>query len=263
MGYRGRWAAKLERYNGLNFNGKIKFARAGYKFADQKEFSAIITETSSIRIREKSELFSGLPKGFVINHESTETILTHFPDKVHLAPPLARTLGGSTPRPAGPRPPLEDICGRRMVYYTLLTTSPLWGGGCLVLIPASPTRASSPITVQPVTADHLRTDHGGSPFFMELIALTGGLQLLAHLHVIGTVITDCQSLSRKLQQGSVLRWNIASSEFPLLRKCLRLISPARAIQRVKGHAERSASPNPAGPPTTEATSSWTFTLAHP
>ena len=71
--YRSRWAANLKRYNALDFDGKIKFAKAGYKFADQSEYPAIITETSSIRIRGglnrgvmAYKLFSGLPKGFVI-----------------------------------------------------------------------------------------------------------------------------------------------------------------------------------------------------
>ena len=51
----------------------IKFAKAGYKFADQSKYPAIITETSSIRISGGMnrgvmayKLFSGLPKGFVI-----------------------------------------------------------------------------------------------------------------------------------------------------------------------------------------------------
>ena len=71
--YRSRWPSNLERYNELSFNGKIKFARAGYKFADQKEIPAIITEISSIRIRGglnkgvmAYKLFSALPIGFVI-----------------------------------------------------------------------------------------------------------------------------------------------------------------------------------------------------
>ena len=71
--YRSRWAANLKRYKALDFNGKIKFAKAGYKFADQSEIPAIITETSSIRIRGgrnkgvmSHKLFSGLPVGFVI-----------------------------------------------------------------------------------------------------------------------------------------------------------------------------------------------------
>ena len=34
---------------------------------------------------------------------------------------------------------------------------------------------------------------------MELLALTGGLQLLAHLQLRGTVYSDCQGLIRKLQ----------------------------------------------------------------
>ena len=71
--YRSRWAANLKRYKALDFGSKIKFAKAGYKSADQSEYPAIITETSSIRIRGDLnrgfmayKLFSGFPKGFVI-----------------------------------------------------------------------------------------------------------------------------------------------------------------------------------------------------
>ena len=71
--YRSPWNANLERYNSLDFNGKIKFARAGYKFAGQSKFPAIITEISSIRIRGglnrgvmAYKLFRALPVGFVI-----------------------------------------------------------------------------------------------------------------------------------------------------------------------------------------------------
>ena len=73
LGDRSRWSSNLERYNRLSFDGKIKFAGAGYEFADQKEIPAIITKTSSIRIRGglnrgvmAYKLFSALPVGFVI-----------------------------------------------------------------------------------------------------------------------------------------------------------------------------------------------------
>jgi hypothetical protein len=71
--YRSRWASNLKRYKELDINGKIKFARAGYKFPDQKEIPAIVIEKSSIRIRGglnrgvmAFKLFSALPVGFVI-----------------------------------------------------------------------------------------------------------------------------------------------------------------------------------------------------
>ena len=91
----------------------------------------------------------------------------------------------------------------------------LGGRGCLVMILVTPGWASAAINVQPITADLLQGDQGGSPFMMELIALTGGLQLLTQLNLTGTVITDCQSLTRKLQQGDVLRRNTTSPGFPL------------------------------------------------
>ena len=72
-GYRNCWFGKLERYKALDFNVKIKFAKAGYKFRDQSEYPAIITETSSIRIRDglnrgvmAYKRFNALPVGFVI-----------------------------------------------------------------------------------------------------------------------------------------------------------------------------------------------------
>ena len=83
------------------------------------------------------------------------------------------------------------------------------------MILVTPGWASAAINVQPITADLLQGDQGGSPFMMELIALTGGLQLLTQLNLTGTVITDCQSLTRKLQQGDVLRRNTTSPGFPL------------------------------------------------
>ena len=70
------------------------------------------------------------------------------------------------------------------------------------MIPVTPDWASAAITIQPITADLLQDDEGGSPFMMKLIALTGGLQLLTQLNLTGTVITDCQSLTRKLQMSS-------------------------------------------------------------
>ena len=103
----------------------------------------------------------------------------------------------------------------------------------------------APILVLPFTAPSLTADSGGSPFMMELLALSGALQLLAHLQLQGTVYSDCQGLIRKLQQRNVLRRNTTSTGFPLLRDCKRLMSGTRAIQWIKGHPERSqARPQP-------------------
>ena len=72
-GYMSRWSANLERYNALDFDGKIKFAKAGYKFAGQSKFPAIIVANSSMRIRggldrgvKAYKLFEALPVGFII-----------------------------------------------------------------------------------------------------------------------------------------------------------------------------------------------------
>ena len=77
---------------------------------------------------------------------------------------------------------------------------------------------------------------------MELLALTGALQLLAHLQLRGTVYSDCQGLIRKLQQRDVLRRNTNSPGYPLLRDCKRLLASTRSIQWIKGHPERSQTP---------------------
>ena len=56
------------------------------------------------------------------------------------------------------------------------------------------------ILVVPFTADQLDAEHGGFPFLMELLGLTGGLQLLLRLQLQGKVISDCQGLIRKLDK---------------------------------------------------------------
>ena len=100
----------------------------------------------------------------------------------------------------------------------------------------------TPKVVLPFSAPSLPADQGGSPFIMELLVLTGGVQLLAHLQVRGTVYSDCQGLIRKLQQRNVLRRNTNSPGYPLLLDCQRLISSTHSIQWTKGHPERSQIP---------------------
>ena len=100
----------------------------------------------------------------------------------------------------------------------------------------------APIIVLPFSALSPPADQGGSPFMMELLALTGALQLLAHLQLQGTVYSDCQGLIHKLQQQNVLRRNTSSAGYPLLRDCKRLISGTRSIHWIKGHPERSQTP---------------------
>ena len=114
------------------------------------------------------------------------------------------------------------------------------GGAASSLWPRSGHRSlSSPS--QPNRSPRTKTA-SGSPFMMELLALTGTLQLLAHLQLRGTVCSDCQGLIRKLQQRNVFRCNTTSPGFPLLRDCKRMIASTRSIQWIKVHPERSQTP---------------------
>ena len=88
----------------------------------------------------------------------------------------------------------------------------------------------APIIVLPFSAPSLPADQGGSPFMMELLALTGALQLLAHLQLQGTVYSDCQGLICNFHQRNVLRLNTNSTGYPLFRDCKRLISGNHSIQ---------------------------------
>ena len=116
------------------------------------------------------------------------------------------------------------------------------GGGSLVLMATNGDWASRPIIVIPFTAEGLGPSQGGSPTLMELLAITGGLQILSHLNLQGTVLSDCQGLVRKLAQRNVLRRNLTNAGYPLLRDCVRNLTPHRTIKWIKGHPERSQAP---------------------
>ena len=77
---------------------------------------------------------------------------------------------------------------------------------------------------------------------MELLAITGGLQILPYLNMSGTVLSDCQGIVRKLTQRDVLRRNPTSPGYPLLRYCVRSLAPTRTIQRIKEQPERTLVP---------------------
>ena len=100
------------------------------------------------------------------------------------------------------------------------------GSGCIIIMASQADWGQAPIIVLPFVADQLDAEHGGSPFLMELLALTWGLQILA----------------RKLEKWDVLRRNTGSPGYPLLRECKRLLTPARTIRWTKGHPERSHAP---------------------
>ena len=65
---------------------------------------------------------------------------------------------------------------------------------------------------------------------MELLAITGGLQILSSLNHSGTVLSDCQGLVRKLNQRHVLLRNPTNPGYPLLSDCVRNLTPSRTLQ---------------------------------
>ena len=95
------------------------------------------------------------------------------------------------------------------------------------------------IVFLPFMAVQLDAEHGGSPFQMDLLALTGGLQILSHLQLTGKVISDCQSLARKLGTSSVVTLAVQAT---LSFECKRLISANSTTHWIKGHPERSHTP---------------------
>ena len=116
------------------------------------------------------------------------------------------------------------------------------GGGSLVIMASDGDWAHHPIIVLPFTAEGLDPHQGGSPTTMELMATTGGLQILSHLNLSGTVLSDCQGLVRKIAQRHVLRRNPTNAGYPLLRDCVRSLKPHRTLHWIKGHPERSRTP---------------------
>ena len=88
------------------------------------------------------------------------------------------------------------------------------GSSCIILMASQADREQAPIIVLPFAADQLDAEHSGFPFQMELLALTGGLQILCQRHLTGKVISDCQSLTRKLGKWDVLRSNTGCPATP-------------------------------------------------
>ena len=80
---RAQWDQNLIRYNALDLDGKIAFARRGYKFSGQPDRSAIIVQSSCIRMPIGSnegvmahKHFKALPEGFVILFSKKEIVAT-------------------------------------------------------------------------------------------------------------------------------------------------------------------------------------------
>ena len=102
--------------------------------------------------------------------------------------------------------------------------------------------ARRPIIALSFNAEGLGPTQGGSLTLMELLAITGGLQILSHLNLSGMVLSDCQGLIRKITQRNALRRNTTNAGYPLLRDCVRLIVPHCTLHWIKGHPERSRVP---------------------
>ena len=174
------------------------------------------------------------------------TILTHFMDTLQITTPASAHWTDSLR-------PLLDPHKHWRIYADgswrarsppqaddyFLTGDSHGGGGCLVLMATDGDWARRPIIVIPFTAEGLGPNQGGSPTLMELLAITGGLQILSHLNLQGTVLSDCQGLVRKIAQRNVLRRNPTYAGYPLLRDCTRNLTPHRTLMWIKGHPERS------------------------
>ena len=208
---------------------------------------------------------SGRPTPILVaalSSRCSKRLMVHLP-RPHLVGTILATFPDSIPTPAPPAAHWAEHFRGRLdpsihwrVYVdgawgprpTPTLANYFWdgnshtGGGCIVLMASRADWDQAPITVLPFSAQSLPADQGGSPFMMELLALTGALQLLAHLQLRGTVYSDCQGLIRKLQQRDVLRRNTNSPGYPLLRDCKRLLASTRSIHWIKGHAERSQTP---------------------
>ena len=69
------------------------------------------------------------------------------------------------------------------------------GGGSIII---TQNWRSQSILVIPFHTPRLPPEIGGLPSIMELLAITGGLEVLATLGLTGTIYSDCQGLIRKL-----------------------------------------------------------------
>ena len=88
------------------------------------------------------------------------------------------------------------------------------GGGSIIITHAHEHWRSRPILVIPFHTPRLPPELGGLPSIMELLAITGGLEVLATLGLTGTIYSDCQGLIRKLLHPHLLRRNTTGSGFP-------------------------------------------------
>ena len=169
------------------------------------------------------------------------TVIASFPDRLlpppppsppwtdifrdHLDPRLAWRIYADGSWKPDPSPTPDD-------YFSEPGTHQ--GGGCIVVTQDTEDWAQGPIYILPFTVPRLATELGGVPMNMELLGISAGLELLDALRLTGTVFSDCQGLVRKTPAGP---------GFPLFRACVRrLTHPARKLQWIRSHPERSGTP---------------------
>ena len=116
------------------------------------------------------------------------------------------------------------------------------GGGSIVITQENEQWRSRPILVIPFHTSRLPADLGGLPSIMELLAVTGGIEVLATLGLTGTIYSDCQGLIRKLHHPHVLRCNTTAPGYPLLRYCVTTLQHPIQLRRLRSHPERSNAP---------------------
>ena len=116
------------------------------------------------------------------------------------------------------------------------------GGGSIIITQDHANWRSRPILVIPFHTPRLPRDLG-LPSIMELLAITGGLEVLATLGLTGTIHSDCQGLIRKLLHPHAIRRNTTGPGYPLLRYCVRTLQH-HPIQQcwTRSHPERSNVP---------------------
>ena len=79
---------------------------------------------------------------------------------------------------------------------------------------------------------------------MELLAITGGMEVLDTLGLAGTIYSDCQGLIRKLLHPHVLRRNTTGPGYPLLRYCVTTLRHHLIqLSWTRSHPERSNVPS--------------------
>ena len=116
------------------------------------------------------------------------------------------------------------------------------GGGSIIITQDHANWRSRPIIVIPFHNPRLPPELGGLPPIMELLAITGGLEVLATLGLTGTIHSDCHGIIRKLLHLHVLRRNTTGPGDPLLRCASTLQQNPIQLCWTRSHPDRSNIP---------------------